>query len=74
MRTWREFRISREGRHGFLLVLPVFEDTDAPEDAAYEALAGKLGAAPLAPRTPPGPAARLRVSSRSDLEAALNGA
>ena len=46
---------------------------DAPEDAAYEALAGKLGAAPLAPRTPPGPAARLRVSSRSDLEAALNG-
>ena len=34
MRTWREFRISREGRHGFLLVLPVFEDTDAPEDAA----------------------------------------
>ena len=47
---------------------------DAPEDAAYEALAGKLGAAPLAPRTPPGPAARLRVSSRSDLEAALNGA
>ena len=47
---------------------------DAPEDAAYEALAGKLGAAPLAPRTPPGPAARLRVSSRSGLEAALNGA
>ena len=46
---------------------------DAPEDAAYEALAGKLGAAPLAPRPAPGPAARLRVSSRSDLEAALNG-
>ncbi|MBR5365611.1 MAG: hypothetical protein IK132_05170 [Clostridia bacterium] len=34
MRTWREFRISREGRRGFLLVLPVFEDPDAPEDAA----------------------------------------
>ena len=34
MRTWREFRISREGRRGFLLILPVFEDTDAPEDAA----------------------------------------
>ena len=34
MRTWREFRISREGRRGFLLVLPVFEDPDTPEDAA----------------------------------------
>ncbi|MCR4905378.1 MAG: hypothetical protein K6A33_04795 [Clostridiales bacterium] len=34
MRIWREFRISREGRRGFLLILPVFEDTDAPEDAA----------------------------------------
>jgi len=34
MRTWREFRISREGRRGFLLALPVFEDEEHPEDAA----------------------------------------
>ncbi|MBQ3859964.1 MAG: hypothetical protein IIU08_07755 [Clostridia bacterium] len=31
--TWKEFRIEREGRRGWEIVLPCFSDEERPEDA-----------------------------------------
>ena len=31
MLTWKEFRIERQGRRGFLLVLPCFADDEHPD-------------------------------------------
>ncbi len=50
-----------------------FVPEDESERAAYEFLAERLGADPLAPPPPPEPVVRVRVSSRADLEALLNG-
>ena len=52
MLTWQEFRISREGRRGFLLSLPCFRDDEAPEAAErmnrfYESASRDLYAAAL---------------------------
>ncbi len=52
MLTWREFRISREGRRGFLLSLPCFQDDEEPEEAErmnrfYESASRDLYAAAL---------------------------
>ncbi len=49
---WREFRIEREGRRGFQLTLPCFEDENNPEAAVrmnrfYETAANNLYAAAL---------------------------
>ncbi len=50
--VWREFRIEREGRRSFQLVLPCFEDEDQPETVSrmnrfYETAAKHLYAAAL---------------------------
>ena len=52
MLTWQEFRISREGRRGFLLSLPCFRDDEAPAEAErmnrfYESASRDLYAAAL---------------------------
>ncbi len=50
--VWRQFRIERESRQGFLLVLPCFEDEEHPEAAFrmnrfYKTAANNLYAAAL---------------------------